>query len=59
VTLVGQAIKGAYKSALVEAYPVTQEGNCDLGNLLAKDYTDSFGKYSLSYPRRSSLVSES
>ncbi len=56
VTLVGQAIKGAYKSALVEAYPVTQEGNCDLSNLLSKDYTDSYGKYSLSYPRTSSLV---
>jgi len=56
ITLNGQDIKGAYKTALVEVYPLTQEGDCDLGNLLAKDYTDKYGKYSISYPPTGSLV---
>jgi hypothetical protein len=38
-----KTIKGVYKTALlIEVYPLTQEGNCDLGNLLAKDYSDNY-----------------
>ena len=55
-TLSGLAIKGAYKSALVEVYPLTQEGDCDIKNLLDKNYTDSYGRYSLTYQRTGTLV---